>query len=191
MKRNLIKKQSKPGVSERMPMNGEDKVLELSCFNRYELAGKYTEDKIVVDAACADGYGSKFLKAKKYIGLDYCKEALDKAKKECVGEFKKVDLDKIEIPDCDVLVCFETLEHLEDPIGFLERNKNKVKEKIIISVPNNEEPGANQFHKWIFDENSFKDKINGIFDNVEYYQQDDKIIGENIYPLWLIAVISL
>jgi amidophosphoribosyltransferase len=36
-----------------------------------------------------------------------------------------------------------------------------------------------------------KEIISGMFENVEFYQQDDKIIGENIYPLWLVAVIHL
>ena len=166
-------------------------VLELSCFNRYEFASKYTENKIVVDAACADGYGSKFLKAKEYTGLDYHTPSLTNAKKLYKGTFKKCNLETYEIPDCDVLVSFETIEHLEDPLDFLKRASKHVKECIILSVPNNENPGDNQFHKWIFNENDFKDIILKEFPNTEFYQQDDKIIGQNIYPLWIVAVITL
>lgn len=193
MQRNIVKAESAPGVEERMPMDGKDAVLELSCFNRYRFAGQFTEGKIVVDAACADGYGIDYLNAKEYIGLDYSKEALDKAKKNHgkQGVFKKANLETREIPDCDVLVTFETLEHLEDPIGFLKRASKHVKEKIVLSVPNNETPGDNQFHKWIFNENDFKDIVSGIFPNTEFYQQDDKTIGNNIYPMWIVAVINL
>ncbi len=191
MKRNIVKEKSSPGVEERMPMDGKDTVLELSCFNRYGFAGKYTEGKVVVDAACADGYGFTFLKAKKYIGLDYHQPSLDKAKGLYDGTFNKADLDKDEIPDCDVLVSFETMEHIEDPIGFLKRASKHVKERIILSVPNNETPGDNQYHKWIFNENDLKTILGEMFPNIEFYQQDEKEIGNNIYPLWIVIVINL
>jgi len=35
----------------------------------------------------------------------------------------------------DVISVFETLEHLADPIGFLKRIKNVVKDRLVISVP--------------------------------------------------------
>ena len=194
MKRNIIKENSAPGVEERMPMDGKDIVLEQACFNRYTLAGKYTKGKVVVDAACADGYGSDFLEAIEYVGLDYHKPSLKKAEKLHGGKnrvYRFADIEKEEIPECDVLILFEIMEHLEDPLAFIKNASKHVKDTIIISVPNNETPGDNQYHKWIFDENSFKEIISGIFQNVEFYQQDDKTIGKDIYPLWIVAIIHL
>jgi 2-polyprenyl-3-methyl-5-hydroxy-6-metoxy-1,4-benzoquinol methylase len=190
MKRQVINDKTDYSIGERMSMDGKDKVLEESCFARYTFASQFTEGKSVVDAACADGYGAKFLKSSEYVGLDYDDATLAKARAEnSEYSFKKWDLEKKAIPECDVLVTFETIEHLEDPIGFLKKASKKAKE-IILSVPNNENPGQNPHHKWIFNLNEFKDILTANGFNYEVWFQENSIISKNCYPGWIIVRIT-
>jgi cyclopropane fatty-acyl-phospholipid synthase-like methyltransferase len=95
---------------------------------RYELASKYTEGKRVLDSSSGVGYGSTILKAANYVGYDISEEAINYgltyfAKPTVSFELKDLDLlssfpvnpeDRF-----DVLVSFETIEHLKDPERFL------------------------------------------------------------------------
>lgn len=192
MIRQVINEKTDYSIGERMAMDGKDKILEDSCFARYTFASKYTEGKVVVDAACADGYGAKFLKAKEYLGLEINDAALAKARAEnSEYAFEKFDLEKEELPACDVLVTFETIEHLEDPFGFLHNAMSKVREYIILSVPNNEHIGQNPHHKWIFNLNDFKDRLLYAGFTFELLFQENSTISTTCYPGWLIVVIKV
>jgi len=182
-------------VPERMPMDGKDIGGEASCFTRYEFASKYTEGMDVVDAACGDGYGSKFLtNAKSYLGVDYSDVALKLCKKQYGNKFKKLNLDTEELPKCDVVISFETIEHLEDPIAYFEKVKLSAKKWFIFSVPNNENLGANPHHKWVFNENDLKHIVNEHFD-CEFFHQEvnngGSVIDKDCYPLFMVGVCKL
>jgi SAM-dependent methyltransferase len=107
---------------------------------RYFLArGFIMPWETVLDAACAQGYGSKIiaLAAKKVYGYEVDEGCIADAKldnpENC--EFKVMDLDTCELPDVDVAVVFETIEHLNDMYHFTEQLRKHVKRCIIVSVP--------------------------------------------------------
>lgn len=107
---------------------------------RYMLAkGFIFPWETVLDAACGGGYGSKFisLSAKKVYGYEVDEgqivEANHDKPKNC--EFKVMDLDTCELPDVDVAVTIETVEHLNDMHHFIKQLKKHVKRCIIITVP--------------------------------------------------------
>lgn len=110
---------------------------------RYELASESVSGT-VLDAACGCGYGAFLMatynpKIEHISALDVSNEALAYAKKHWYHDrvrFMKCDLNNVEVlGSFDWLVCFETIEHLEDPRPFLKLAAKCCK-KIICSVPN-------------------------------------------------------
>lgn len=87
-------------------------------LHRYALSSIYVKDKVVLDIASGEGYGSFLMSkiASNVIGVDIDKEAIDKAKKKYINNnliFLVGSADSIPLEDnsVDVLVSFETIEH--------------------------------------------------------------------------------
>jgi ubiquinone/menaquinone biosynthesis C-methylase UbiE len=137
-----------------MKFTGERAVPNESCpkglfkehLDRYLFAKKFVKNKIVLDIACGAGYGSFELKkagAKKVFGGDISKEAVDFANQNYKLKdlsFQVMDCVKIPIKDnsIDVLVSFETIEHIPNYLGFLKEVKRVLKKGglFICSSPN-------------------------------------------------------
>jgi SAM-dependent methyltransferase len=110
---------------------------------RYEFAaraiGKHS--KRVIDFACGVGYGSNVLaKAGHRVrGYDVDEDALSYARthfRHAGARFNAADArDPDELGTADVAVCFETVEHLEDPRPLL-RALRAAAPRLIASVPN-------------------------------------------------------
>jgi hypothetical protein len=95
----------------------------------------------VLDAACAQGYGSKLiaLNAGKVIGYEVDEGCIADANnnKPDNCEFKLMDLNECELPDVDVAITLETVEHTtpEGMKHFISQLKKHVRRCIIVSVP--------------------------------------------------------
>jgi 2-polyprenyl-3-methyl-5-hydroxy-6-metoxy-1,4-benzoquinol methylase len=115
---------------------------------RYELAAKLMPaGSSVVDIACGIGYGAEIIQnivAVDYYGFD--KIAPD-AKYAGRGEFvHDVDLNTFSLPrDYDYGICFETLEHLENP-QHLANELMAHTELFMVSVPTIPTKHLNPFH---------------------------------------------
>ncbi len=144
--------------------NGERQIgqriddIEIKHVERYLFALKYCRDKKVLDAACGCGYGSNILskEANTVLGVDYSQEAIDYAKKYWIAEnisFQRFDLngDLTSLGDFDVIVSFETIEHLDIPIIETCQkfyNALRVGGLLILSHPEKEERSSSAaFHK--------------------------------------------
>lgn len=111
-------------------------------ITRYLLAkGFILPWETVLDAACATGYGSKVmaLQAKNVIGYEVDEGCIESANinKPDNCEFKVMDLNTCELPDVDVAVTIETIEHLtpEGMIHYTKQLRKHVKRCIIVTVP--------------------------------------------------------
>lgn len=110
-------------------------------ITRYYLArGWIMPDETVLDAACCTGYGSRLLalSAKKVIGYEIDSGCIEEANQFCYGtniEYHIKDLDTCELPDVDVAVSIETIEHLNDMHHFARQLKKHVKRCIIVCAP--------------------------------------------------------
>lgn len=110
-------------------------------ITRYFLAkGWIMPGETVLDAACCTGYGSRLLalSAKKVYGLEVDEGCIRDAKQfnhadNCV--FEVADLDTCELPDVDVSVSIETVEHVNNPKRFAEQLKKHTKRCIIVCAP--------------------------------------------------------
>lgn len=149
-------------MSERYPIikvNLNDGAGRAHLWRYFNASGFVFNDDIVLDLGCGNGYGSKILSKNtgKVIGYDYCEEIINSAKnnfkKENI-EFICANLDKIELPENDLTVCIECLEHINNPKILSEKIKKSAKRTIIISVPVIPTVGKNPFHKTDFNENS-------------------------------------
>lgn len=115
-------------------------------LQRYLFASDYASGKRILDASCGAGYGSYFLKTKGAMevhGVDICAEAIAFAK-----HYYFIDNVRFEIMDVedmrfdnnffDVVVSFETVEHLRQTSKFFSELTRVLKQDglFIFSVPN-------------------------------------------------------
>lgn len=128
-----------------------NKQEELCHITRYEFASNYVKDKIVLDAGCGTGYGSRILKhngASLVIGVDYSEEAISYARKNygtkdvlfyTCNLSGDIDFTKeVGINHFDVIASIEVIEHTPSPDIYLS-NLDKLLTKggfIILSTPN-------------------------------------------------------
>ena len=149
---------------------------------RYEFACDYVENKKVLDIACGTGYGAAILRksgASYVLGVDISNDAISFAKaqySEYGIEFKTGDILETKLPESsfDVVVSFETLEHINDQDAGLLALKRLAKPlgKVIISSPNRKltSPGKgisgecnNAFHAIEYTETEFAETLSKYF----------------------------
>jgi 2-polyprenyl-3-methyl-5-hydroxy-6-metoxy-1,4-benzoquinol methylase len=131
------------------------KDIEQKHKERYELAKQYCRDKVILDAACGNGYGSSMLseRAGFVFGVDRSAEAIACAKihyqrDNIAFSIKDVDNDYLGC-NYDMIVSLETIEHLVNPIKKTLTKFHSMLNKggiLVISHPENEESG-NEYHK--------------------------------------------
>src|SRR6266705_2312288 len=117
-------------------------------LGRYHFACSFVRNKVVLDVACGAGFGAPILLAggaTKYIGVDISNDAVAVANRKYrtspAISFSIDDACNLAtIPDAtaDVVVSFETVEHLQSPRLFLESVHKALKPEgvFIISTPN-------------------------------------------------------
>jgi SAM-dependent methyltransferase len=106
---------------------------------RYEWAAMLVKGR-VIDLACGVGYGTSILAAAgcKAIGFDRNSEAIGYARKHYAAtgaEFTCAEAIQIDKGQADAVVCFETIEHIEDPAPVL-KNLHGITSQLLVSVPN-------------------------------------------------------
>lgn len=111
---------------------------------RYIFASRFVKDKAVLDVACGTGIGTHHLLtagAHSCLGLDIDRPAIDYARavyKVC--QFEECDAMNLCVPDSsiDVVVSFETIEHLSDHLKFLSECNRALRPGgvLVCSTPN-------------------------------------------------------
>lgn len=113
-------------------------------LHRYAVATEFVKNKIVLDIACGVGYGSYLLAAYalKVTGIDINKESIEVAKKKYSRpqlSFLNGDVENIPVENAsfDVVISFETLEHITNHDKMLEEIKRVIKPGglLLISTP--------------------------------------------------------
>jgi len=131
---------------ERIEIPFASKRLREEHFARYNFCFDYIEGKKVLDIACGSGYGSDLLAqngASYVIGADVAEKVINQNKELYDREnlrFEFADAENLPFEDnfFDVVVSFETIEHLHEPENFLQGAKRVLKDNglLIISTPN-------------------------------------------------------
>ena len=117
-----------------------------SSINRYVWATQFAPGKVILDAGCGSGYGANYLLnwgAQRVIGGDVSAEAIEYATKHYQKDgldFRLLDVQNLPFSDryFDVIVSFETIEHLPRIDDFLSECRRVLKDDgtFICSTPN-------------------------------------------------------
>jgi len=152
---------------------------------RYEFAKHFVQSKRVLDVACGSGYGSAMLKeagASTVVGIDVSPEVIEYARAHFNGtgaEFAVGDAEDLSLyRDFDVVVSFETIEHLRHPETFLAEITRSLSSQgtLIVSTPQREkgtlhDKPQNLFHlrEWTLEE--FQQLLSKYFHHVNIHGQ--------------------
>lgn len=174
-------------TGERMiPEINEGKEIYLEHIARYEFIKPLVKNKKVLDIACGSGYGTfEILNsgANEVIGIDISSEAIEYCKNKYRGDGVKfligsVDNIPLDNDSVDVVISFETLEHVNENAQklFLSEVKRILKKDgtLIVSTPNSKiVPKGNKFHLKELDINEFSGLLGEYFSNTKLFYQDD------------------
>lgn len=154
-------------------------------WHRYHWIAPWLKNKCVADMACGEGYGSALLaqQAQSVVGVDLDRNTIRKAQKK----YQKTDnlsyqnhdiLDsKLASDSMDVVVSFETLEHLYDQQKLLSEFKRVLKDDglVVISTPDKAVYSGsehhNEYHVKELYQQEFKSLVEGNFQHVLYFGQ--------------------
>ncbi len=154
-------------------------------YHRYSMIRSLVGGKSVLDAACGEGYGSALLaaSARQVTGVDISAEAIAHAKATYRHDnlnFKQSDVLAIDVLDnsFDVVVSFETLEHLAEHDELMQSFKRVLKPEgiLIVSSPDKAEYSDktgfnNEFHVKELYRNEFDTLINRYYQHARWYGQ--------------------
>jgi SAM-dependent methyltransferase len=178
----MIEEPSAPEYSERMVPERASGRTFWEHLARYRFAKDFVPGKRVLDIACGEGYGAAALAragAKSVVGIDVSPEVCAHARSKYGLDARPGDARAIPLPDrsIDVVVSFETIEHVADPAAFLgECARVLVPEGVlIVSTPNRPVYSGldhqNPFHRVEFDEREFTGLLRSRFRTVRLSTQ--------------------
>jgi O-antigen/teichoic acid export membrane protein/2-polyprenyl-3-methyl-5-hydroxy-6-metoxy-1,4-benzoquinol methylase len=202
VKVQAVREESTPGIAGAAPeleLTGErivpgktPEALFREHEERYTFAGQYVSGKDVLDVACGSGIGTSFLRgagARSVCGLDIDQDAVAFAKArygDCI--FAQSDATDLCLANSsvDVVVSFETLEHLEDQRRFLTECHRVLRSggMLICSTPNATVYrwyGMNPYHVREHTRRGFSRLLAEHFVGLTLFSQ-----REQVYPLFVL-----
>lgn len=175
-------------TGERFVPGIDDKKLEIEHYQRYYSVLEAVKNKVVLDVACGEGYGSNLLasKAKYVYGIDINSKAVSAANKKYGHKdkllYQEGNIANLPVADhsIDIVISFETIEHVSEEIQkqFLEEIVRVLKKDgiLIMSTPNKSvysdlHDYHNEFHIKEFYKDEFENFLKTKFSSVEFYHQ--------------------
>ncbi len=156
-------------------------MIEAEHQARYAWAAQLAEDRVVLDAGCGVGWGTRRLAqagARRAVGLDLDAPSIDSARERGGGEaeFVRGDLLKLPFDDAsfDLVVCFEAIEHVERPEDVLDGLRRVLRPDgiLVVSSPNRGVyPAGNPFHLRELSSGELETNLRSRFANVSMYRQ--------------------
>ncbi len=182
-------------TGERFVPGIENEQLQAEHMQRYQSLDELVKNKRVLDAACGEGYGSAYMAqyAQSVVGIDLDEAAVKRAARHYGNRnnlsYKVCDISDLSFIDdnsMDVVVSFETIEHVPQGIQakFLSEIKRVLAKDgiLMMSTPNkklySDEPGYhNEFHIKEFYEDEFVSFIKDKFANIKLYEQYNEAVS--------------
>jgi GT2 family glycosyltransferase len=158
-----------------MVPNASDLVTEAFHWQRYTYFRPWYSGARVVDAASGEGYGTAYaaMFALDAIGIDVDPEAVAHASARYPrARFETADVASFDYSEADLVLSFETIEHVPDPTAFLAQ-LNRCPGTIVVSTPNRHKhsPG-----------NGLNDKPWNEFHTVEWTPEEFAILVGASFP---------
>jgi SAM-dependent methyltransferase len=155
---------------------------------RYLFATALALDKRVADIASGAGYGSELLRragAVSVIGVDYSGETAEYATKRYAQagvSFVTGDAESLPLASSslDLVVSFETIEHLHNPASFLDEVQRVLAPggMLAVSTPNRGVfPEGNPFHVHEFTMDELREEVEKRFEHRRYFLQNNWTIS--------------
>jgi ubiquinone/menaquinone biosynthesis C-methylase UbiE len=129
-------------------LNLDEYNTNIGHVTRYKFVAQFVSDKIVLDVACGCGYGSNLLiesNSSEVFGIDIDPQVIKEAQQSKdnhsrTPEYLVGNAERIPFPDLtvDVVVCFETLEHVNDDKRTIDEIHRVLKQGgiLILTTPN-------------------------------------------------------
>lgn len=172
-------------TGERIVPGKTDEALFREHEERYVFAGQYVMGADVLDVACGSGVGTSLLQragARSALGLDIDRQAIAYARaryRDCA--FAECDAQSLCLLDdsADVVVSFETLEHVLDQERFLRECHRVLRPggMLVCSTPNlnvSRWGTTNPHHLRELNPRDFRDLLTNIFPSVELFSQRNR-----------------
>ncbi|MDH6592660.1 SAM-dependent methyltransferase [Variovorax sp. TBS-050B] len=173
-----------------------ESMLAAEHLSRYRLLSEACKGKRVLDVACGEGYGSSLLKkwgADSVVGVDISQDAITVANEHFANSgitFRTGDacnLDRLlsgEEP-FDLIVSFETIEHVRDVSSLLRsiRDRLALGGMIVISCPNDSGVAGgerNEFHLKTYTFAEFRHATTGVLGDAAQWLLGMPVIGFGI-----------
>jgi len=171
--------------------------------SRYLFAAQYVRGKRVLDAGCGVGYGTRMLVdagASEAVGVDISDEALTFARQHFSHQLITYTKDDCQTltrvqPPFDVVVAFESLEHVADAAALVRRASELLTSSgvFIVSTPNKllSPQGVNPFHVREFTPDEFRDLLSNNFSGIAMMGHRWTAAFTGVYRLWWNPVIRI
>jgi 2-polyprenyl-3-methyl-5-hydroxy-6-metoxy-1,4-benzoquinol methylase len=150
-------------------------------IGRYQAGLGVVKDKVVLDIACGSGYGTQIMaaSASRVYGVDVDEPTIRYAKEHYAADnIEYLVGDGVAIPlsdhSVDVVVSYETIEHIEDYQTFMKEVKRVLKPGgvLLLSTPNDIEYGeGNHYHIHEFEYKELKSLVGQYYKYHEDYFQ--------------------
>ncbi|MDQ0284964.1 ubiquinone/menaquinone biosynthesis C-methylase UbiE [Desulfofundulus luciae] len=182
---------SNPVISgERAVPGFSDPVTMAEHLARYEFALAFVASREVLDAACGVGYGSHMMaeRAKKVVGVDIDPDCLEYARDNYAHPrvvYQQGDVCALPLPggSFDVLVSFETIEHVADGEACVREAWRVLRPGglYLVSTPNRllispgrgpQAPPVNSFHVREYTLEEFQELVGSYFQNLQLFRQN-------------------
>jgi SAM-dependent methyltransferase len=158
-------------------------LAEAEHMARYWWASQFANGRKVLDAGCGTGYGSNILAetgATEVTGVDISAPVIEAAKATAPPgtEFEVGDITSLALDDgsVDLVVCFETLEHVDEPERALDELARVLSSDglLVVSSPNRDVyPPGNPHHRREFTPDELEEQLRRRFGQVELMRQHD------------------
>jgi SAM-dependent methyltransferase len=173
-----------------VPDEQHGQVVHAEHLVRYLVAAQLAPSRRVLDAACGEGYGSALLAttAESVTGVDIDEHTLSHARSRHPGpDFVAADVRELPFEDgsFDLVVCFETIEHVPDPETVLDELRRVMAATglLLVSTPNKHQYLVeNKFHEREFFHEEFVALLEARLEHVQILLQHNWLTSAVLAP---------
>jgi SAM-dependent methyltransferase len=165
-------------------------------LERYAFAARHARPGRLLDVACGVGYGTRLLADRAphvvdAVGIDLSAEAIAYARQRYGDRRTRFDTcDAMSFEDAEgfeTIVSIETIEHLPDPTGFVDRMVRLLRPggAFVSSVPTTPSVDANPHHLHDFTDRSFR----RLFER-HGFAEVDRLVQDQPFEPWVVMTRS-